>query len=250
MKQIPQMPDAPTTGILADLAQTVEAELPALEALRYRITLKADDSPVTEADTHLERLIGRHLAERLPGLRVIGEESYAPGLDDDLSGWIAVVDPIDGTENFCSGLAEWGVSVSLWRDGAHAGSMLHMPELGRRMVSGDPVRQVPASRIVGFSSSMSQALFDDMRGVPELRVMGCAVYNLYNVIRGSFSRFSNHKGAKSWDLIAGLNLALDAGCKVEVEGQDYAGQYLKADRKYRFNIRHQYDRDPGQGAVG
>ena len=34
-----------------------------------------------------------------------------------------------------------------------------------------------------------------MKGAEEYRVTGCAVYNLINVIRGSFCRFVNPKGA-------------------------------------------------------
>ena len=48
----------------------------------------------------------------------LGEMGLAVG-----AGWIAVLDPIDGTENFCSGLKEWGVSLSIWQGARHAGSL-------------------------------------------------------------------------------------------------------------------------------
>ena len=75
--------------------------------------------------------------------------------------------------------------------------------------------------------------------------MGCAVYNLYNVIRGSFARFTNPRGAHAWDLLPGLMLALEHKCDVEVEGKPYHGEFLEPGRKYRVDIRHRYDLHPG-----
>src|SRR5690349_11205306 len=91
----------------------VAASLPELVARRHDVRWKADGSPVTEADVLLECRIADWLAARLPGLVLVGEESFA-GDWTGHDGWIALLDPIDGTENFCSGLKEWGVSLSLW----------------------------------------------------------------------------------------------------------------------------------------
>jgi len=155
-------------------------------------------------------------------------------------GWVAVLDPIDGTENFCSGLKEWGFALSIWENDQHRGSMLLMPELGEKMLSGN-IPRVPRSRIVGFSSSYHSEIGSGLIEHPEGRIMGCAVYNLFNVTRGSFSRFINPKGAYSWDLLAGVALAFEAGCKVYVEGELYNGQFLEPNQRYRVDIRYRYD---------
>lgn len=235
---------ADVRALLDGVRVLVDASLPEIEARRGAISWKDDDSPVTEADLFLERRIAAWLGERLPGLILIGEESYADapliGHDD----WVAVLDPIDGTENFCSGLREWGVSLSLWRGGDHAGSLLMLPELGEHLATGQPLGRM-RSRITGFSSSITPEIAAAIGTVGEARIMGCAVYNLYNVTRGALARFINPKGARSWDLLAGLMLAREHGCAITVEGQEYDGSFLQPDRRYRVDIRHRYDLHPG-----
>jgi len=67
---------------------------------------------VTEADEAAERLISAGLQRLFPGCVVIGEEATAadPALLDRLSGaeLAFVVDPIDGTSNYCAGLPLFG----------------------------------------------------------------------------------------------------------------------------------------------
>jgi myo-inositol-1(or 4)-monophosphatase len=186
---------------------------------------------------------------------MIGEESFGEnslggeGACGPRSGWIAVLDPIDGTENFCSGLKEWGVSLSLWNGSDHAGSLLMLPELGDFMATGVPIERV-RSRITGYSSSIHPTIVSEILQGGEARIFGCAVYNMFNVTRGALARFVNPKGARSWDLLAGLMLAREHGCEILVDGQAYDGAFLEPDRRYRVDIRHRYDLHPGQGAVG
>jgi myo-inositol-1(or 4)-monophosphatase len=249
------MTDAPppdltqTRALLDEVIALVTASMDRIQAGRQDITLKPDGSPVTAADRLVEDLVAAHLQARLPGLTLIGEESWQPGQPLPATGFRAVLDPIDGTENFCSGLMEWGLSLSLWDAGRHMGSLLWMPELGARLMTGDRPPRL-RSRIRGFSSSMSDDILRGMAETRESRVMGCAVYNLYNVARGAFARFTNPRGAQAWDLLAGLMLAREQGCDIELEGRPYDGAFLEPGRRYRVDIRHRYDLHPGQGPLG
>lgn len=236
-------------SLLDDVRALITDSLPEIEARRTDVHWKEDDSPVTAADIFLERRLTAWLAERLPGLVLIGEESFSANtLPHARDGWVAVLDPIDGTENFCSGFKEWGVSLSLWRGGAHAGSLLMLPELGDHLATGMPIRRM-RSRITGFSSSITPEIASGIENAGEARILGCAVYNLYNVTRGALARFVNPKGARSWDLLAGLMLAREHGCDILLDGEAYDGSFLEPDRRYRVDIRHRYDLHPGQGRV-
>lgn len=233
------------TGLLAGVRRLVEDSLPEILERRHDVHWKDDDSPVTEADILLEKRLTGWLAARLPGLVLIGEESFAASRAPVVrQGWVAVLDPIDGTENFCSGLREWGVSLSLWHEGAHAGSLLMLPELGEHLATGEPLRRM-RSRITGFSSSISPEVVAGIADAGEARIMGCAVYNLFNVTRGALARFVNPKGACTWDLLAGLMLAREHGCDIVLDGTAYDGSFLEPDRKYRVDIRHRYDLHSG-----
>lgn len=230
--------------LLRDVVQVIWSKRELIDRERYNLAIKADGSPVTSADIYIEGLIKSYLIDRLPGLVLFGEESFTGDVATLPAGYHAILDPIDGTENFCSGLKEWGIALTLWHGPNHLGSLLYMPELGEHLMTGDKLKPV-RSRIRGFSSSMCDEILEGMASTRESRLMGCAVYNLYNVIRGSFARFTNPRGAHAWDLLPGLMLALEHKCDVEVEGKPYHGEFLEPGRKYRVDIRHRYDLHPG-----
>ncbi|MFB8831495.1 inositol monophosphatase family protein [Azotobacter sp. CWF10] len=97
-----------TRALLSQVRDVVLKSLPEIQSKRYQIIYKADGSPVTEADKWLECKIHHHLKQHFPELYFIGEESFKINEWQNHSGILAILDPIDGTENFCSGLKEWG----------------------------------------------------------------------------------------------------------------------------------------------
>ena len=84
------------------------------------------DEAVTEADRASQRLIIAGLKKQFPGDGIIGEESET-GTSitfevSDVTGRNWVIDPIDGTNNFISGLGAFAVCIGLLEKG--------MPVLG------------------------------------------------------------------------------------------------------------------------
>ncbi|MGO3354980.1 MAG: inositol monophosphatase family protein [Halomonas sp.] len=226
--------------LMSGLIDLIYRNMPKIEEGRFDIEIKPDGSPVTQSDVYVENLVKHYVEEKFPDVTFVGEENFSELISTVPEGYYAILDPIDGTENFCSGLKEWGVSFTLWYGNQHLGSLLFLPELGEHLMTGDMLTPIH-SRIRGFSSSMCDEILEGMRSTQESRLMGCAVYNLYNVIRGSFARFTNPRGAYSWDLLPGLMLAREHNCDIEVEGKPYHGEFLEPGRKYRVDIRHRYD---------
>ena len=72
---------------------------------------------VTDADEAAERLISARLIQAFPGAAIVGEEATArdPALVDQLATaeLAIVVDPIDGTKNFASGLPLFAVMAGV-----------------------------------------------------------------------------------------------------------------------------------------
>lgn len=93
---------------------------------------KADGSPVTIADRKAEEIIERRLAEILPGVPMVGEESVAGGKIPDLSGadYFWCVDPLDGTKEFISGSGDYTVNIALIHDGAPVLGVVYAPAKG------------------------------------------------------------------------------------------------------------------------
>jgi myo-inositol-1(or 4)-monophosphatase len=98
--------------ILDEIKNKVLERLNEVLSLRNQRKEKQDLSFVTEGDFLINRIIEDIVKEyRDASIELISEESVTKRLID-AEGYIIVVDPIDGTENFSSGLPEWGISVS------------------------------------------------------------------------------------------------------------------------------------------
>ena len=222
------------SNLLNGICNLVNQNKAIIESYRYQIEYKEDNTPVTKADTYIENLIRAYLIEELGDVTFIGEESYRDTLLES-NPYIAILDPIDGTENFCSGLKEWGISFCLWSENKCLGSLIYLPELNLKLMSGQNI--IPkTSRIVGLSSAVNGQLLDEMKNPEQYRIMGCAVYNLYNVIHGSYKKFINPVGARVWDFLPGVMLAYEYGCKVLIDGETYKGEFLDPKRKYKILI--------------
>lgn len=222
--------------ICREIYGLIQSHLGEILALRSTRKLKADNTFVSKGDLLCQEIIFDYLKNTLDDYVVISEESDYEDLDITAFQRIITIDPIDGTENFVSGLKEWGVGISIYNNGCHEQSMLALPELSLCLCTGDDVAAFESSRICGLSSYMSPEDFKCLDNSFEYRIMGCCMYNIYNVIMGSYCRFLHLKGAYSWDILPGINLALEHGLKVSIEGKPYHGDFLMPGNKYRFQI--------------
>lgn len=89
---------------------------------------KADNSPVTVADRAAEQMLRRLILNRWPGHALIGEEFGHEG-HSDTSGYTWIIDPIDGTKSFVSGVPLYAVLLALVRDGQPLLGVIHLPGL-------------------------------------------------------------------------------------------------------------------------
>ncbi len=224
-------------NICDEIKKIIKENLNDIITLRQEKMLKEDDSYVSKGDYLCEKLVKDFIKNNLPDYALVSEESP----EDNKRNWqqdkVIILDPIDGTENFVSGLKEWGVAVCVYEYGKHKESMLALPELDCYLKTGDSFQKFE-SRIAGISSSLTKEDILKLEPGFEYRIIGCAVYNMYNVVMGSFYSFENPKGAKVWDIIPGLNLALENGLSVTVNNQEYHGELLDPNQKYIFKIQN------------
>jgi myo-inositol-1(or 4)-monophosphatase len=224
-------------SICLGLQGLIIENLSSIIVLKRDYSLKSDNTYVSKGDLLIQDIIAGYIEKLDEEYLMISEEKPLHDFKYDAKANYIIVDPVDGTENYISGLKEWGVSVSVYKKGEHHESMLLMPELNLSLLSGEYVEKFK-SRIYGYSSTLKKDDFEKIEEGFEFRVMGCCVYNMYNVINGSYFAFKNFKGAYVWDIIAGLNLALENNLKVTLEGENYNGEFLDPSRKYRFKISH------------
>ncbi|PSJ63410.1 histidinol-phosphatase [Kumtagia ephedrae] len=89
--------------------------------------LAAGFDPVTEADREAEHAIRAIIKAEYPDHGILGEEH---GAENPSSSYQWIIDPIDGTRAFISGIPVWGTLVGLTVDGEALAGMMSQPFTG------------------------------------------------------------------------------------------------------------------------
>jgi myo-inositol-1(or 4)-monophosphatase len=90
--------------------------------------------PVTEGDKAGERVIRKMIEDRFPDHGINGEEY---GVKEGKSGFEWVLDPIDGTRAFVSGMPTWATLIGLYFEGKPMVGVMNQPFVGD-MFYGNP----------------------------------------------------------------------------------------------------------------
>jgi myo-inositol-1(or 4)-monophosphatase len=218
----------------------------------FRSAIGAEDKsrggafdPVTEADRAAEVAMRRLIAQTFPAHGVIGEEY---GVERGGAEYVWVLDPIDGTKAFISGLPTWGTLIGLTHRGRPVYGMMSQP-FTRERYFGDGVsanwrgpamsrNEAAANRSlhVRACASLSEAtlmttspkMFDEMEGPAYRRVeeqarlarYGADCYG-YCALAGGFVDLVVEAGLKPHDIVALVPIVEGAGGVVTTwEGGD------------------------------
>lgn len=92
---------------------------------------KADKSPVTRADHEAEAALRTLIADAFPGHGIVGEEQGAARADAD---YVWVLDPVDGTKAFISGVPVFGTLIALTHRGRPILGIIDQPASGERWI--------------------------------------------------------------------------------------------------------------------
>src|SRR6202521_1657933 len=102
----------------------------------FRTSLGVEDKsrggafdPVTAADRAAELAMRTVIRQKFPAHGIIGEE-FGPERADAEFVWL--LDPIDGTKSFISGMPAWGTLIALTRAGRPVLGMVHQPSIAER----------------------------------------------------------------------------------------------------------------------
>ncbi len=118
------------------------------------ITSKGPQDMASAADLAVEELIRNRLAAAYPDDAFLGEET---GLAGETDGGIWVVDPIDGTQPFLSGLRSWCVSIAYVRDGRIRLGVVFNPAADELFVGGRGVTATLNGQPIAPSPALSVA---------------------------------------------------------------------------------------------
>ncbi|MGB0955416.1 MAG: inositol monophosphatase family protein [Panacagrimonas sp.] len=146
----------------AQLSVARQAAAAASELIRkayrgnFKVSIKADATPVTEVDVAAEKAIHAVLHNAFPGYGFYGEETGAQDMDAE---FLWLVDPIDGTKSFVRGYPMFSVQIGLMHRGELVVGVSAAPcwngegeiawaERGKgAFLDGQPIRVSDAARI-------------------------------------------------------------------------------------------------------
>jgi 3'(2'), 5'-bisphosphate nucleotidase len=96
--------------------------------------VKADRSPVTDADEQAEKLILAELATAYPDVPVVAEEEAAAGRIAKVAAHFFLVDPVDGTKEFVKRGGEFTVNIGEVVNGEPVSGVVFAPAIDRLFV--------------------------------------------------------------------------------------------------------------------
>lgn len=214
-------------------AEAVVREAGQLAARYYQgrkdlvIDRKGAQDLVSEADRACEDLIVSRLARLFPMDSFLGEEGGKRGPGGDAA-WI--IDPIDGTHNFLTGVPFWCVSIAFVVGiTAELGLIYHPAEEelfsakrgGGAFLNGTPMSVSSESDVtkarIGIGFSYRRPIADHLQAIEALLSAGCEYCRLGSGALGlaysAAGRFDGYweRHTNSWDAAAGLIIVAEAG---------------------------------------
>jgi myo-inositol-1(or 4)-monophosphatase len=194
------------------------------------IQRKGAQDLVSEADRACEDLIVSGLSRLFPHDGFLGEERGAKKLDAHA---LWVIDPIDGTHNFLTGIPIWCVSVGLVVDGELVLGIIYHPiaaelysarKAGGAFLNGHRIKVSGETDIkrarIGIGFSYRRPVSDHVRTIDSLLSAGCEYLRIGSGALGlaytAAGRFDGYweRHINSWDAAAGIVLVEEAGGKV------------------------------------
>lgn len=192
---------------------------------------KSRNELVSQVDLAAEQAIIETLSQRYPGHAFLAEESGAQGSDTSEHVWI--IDPLDGTTNYLSGLPIYCVSIALQVKGVLEVGVVYDPnreELftaingGGAQLDGRKIRVSGRRHLEGaligtgfpyrensrWLATYMQQLEAVMQTAGDVRRPGSAALDLSYVAAGRLDGFWEF-GLQTWDIAAGVLIVQEAG---------------------------------------
>ena len=206
------------------------------------VSYKGRGNIVTDVDTAVEKDALALLKREFPHMGLLGEESSGVKADQ---GYVWIVDPLDGTRNYASGIPFFSVVVGLALDGETLlgvnldpfRSEVFHAEMGKGAYLNDrPIRvsqkSTIADSIVGVDLSYNNEGavngLDVIRsiwpGMQTARIMGSSALGISYAAAGRTDLYFHHQ-LQPWDQVAGVLLVEEAGGVITDRAGNRAGLY-------------------------
>jgi fructose-1,6-bisphosphatase/inositol monophosphatase family enzyme len=192
------------------------------------VDIKPDLTPVTQIDRQIEAFLLEQITRHYPTHSVLAEEGSSRSGSDFT--WI--IDPIDGTRAFASGLPIWGISVGVFLQGDPYAGVFYMPATQemcwgtRRQAFLNERELIPQDTVdmdspLSFFAVPSNAHKHFQINSPRLRSLGSTTAHLMYVAHGIATAAITRR-IKLWDIASVLpSLKISRTALVYLNGQTF-----------------------------
>lgn len=120
-----------TLAELTAIALRGGEEILAIYATSFDTQVKADASPVTQADLRCEAVVKPLLAQLAPDVVIVAEEAVSSGDMPAEANRLFLVDPLDGTKEFVNRNGDFTVNIALVENGVPIAGVVYAPAIGK-----------------------------------------------------------------------------------------------------------------------
>ncbi len=196
---------------------------------RLKIRDKGVNDLVSNIDEKIDQFISFKIKELYPDHNILSEESGFHNQKDD-SEFLWVVDPIDGTKNFISGIPLFAISIALLQNNEPIVGVVYLPMTDelfeasinkgamlnrvRIKTTQHPINTqtmaVCLSKKHSIPTDIPSTIKQKFPTEPSYRALGSAAISLVYQATGRYQVFYG-KNLKIWDIAAGILIAREAG---------------------------------------
>ena len=194
--------------------------------------LKSDDTPVSNGDIEVNKIISKKIIELTPSIPIVSEESSENKLNENLKNfWL--IDPIDGTYDYINNLDEFTINAGLIINKKPVAGLIYAPAKDRMFYSyGDnsafelikdkPIKLECSNNLdnrdikfVSYSNKLKpeiQKIHNDLNVKKYVRMKSSLKFCV--IASGEYDGYVAEPRAYEWDIAAGHAILKHAGGSV------------------------------------
>ena len=190
--------------------------------------IKSDNTPVSNGDIEVNKIISKKLKELTPSIPIISEETSDNKLTKDLKNfWL--VDPIDGTYDYINDLDEFTINAGLIIDRKPVAGLIYAPAKKRMFYSysesnayelcdGKTIKLNEKENItrpikfISYSNKIKpeiQKIYQDIGVVENVKMKSSLKFCV--VAAGEYDGYVAEPRAYEWDIAAGHAILMHSG---------------------------------------
>ena len=196
-----------------------------------KITIKPDNSPVTDGDLAVDKILKKKINNISPNIPIVSEENVNLNIDTK-GGAFWLIDPIDGTKNYIKKGEEYTLNAALIVDFKPALGIVYAPEKKRLFFSYGKNQAFEINKGERLVLNCKKVHNNEIIGLENSAVTPVEILNIYKKYKvtkkikmssslkfcvlaaGEADIYAANARAYEWDIAAGLAILEHAGGQV------------------------------------